>query len=280
MAKALYDRYFLRGGKPGKTDPFSLRTTAYLDDDVIKGSFFYCAVFMDPKYSTGIHSGHTHPYPEILLFHGLDPDDPYTLGSELEIHMGPEFELHLFDKTTVLYIPAAFPHCPIIHRMKKPCLHVYSMTGPLLVRDDYLTFIKQEGVFDRQYDKYFVRGPKPGEIRNAYKNCTAYVDDDVIPGTLYSFATAFVSNDAPLKEEAPHQHAYGEVLGFFGINPEDKFNLGAEIEFRMGEKLEKHNFNQSTIAYIPPGLTHCLTKCKANRPFIFVECANSPRLTE
>jgi hypothetical protein len=278
MTEGLYDRYFLRGAKPGDSPELAKRICGYVDDDVVKGSFFYCGMFMTPKFSTGIHSGHNHPYPEVLLFQGLDPDNPTDLGGELELHMGPEFELHLFEKTTAVYMPPRFAHCPIIFRMRKPSFHVYSMTGPLLVRDDYVQFIKQDTVFERQYGKYFVKGPKAGETREIYRNCTTYLDSDVIPGSLYSFASSFVSNADPLREEVPHSHPYREILGFYGTNPDNKFDLGAEIEFMIGPNLERHTFNQTTVVYLPAGLTHAVTKCKANRPFMFVECADSPKL--
>ena len=277
MAEALYDRYFIRGPKPGETHEFLKRYTAVLDDDVIKGSFFFNSTFMWPKYSSGIHGPHTHPYSEILFFHSIDPDDPYELGWELDLYMGPEFVRHTVTKTSIIYIPPRFIHCPIISRMKRPVFHVYCSTGPLMVRDDYLGVIKQEGAFERKYGNYFISGPKPGETREDYKKYTTYLDDDVIKGSFH-FASTFVGNDNPPREQGPHTHPYSVVLGFFGNNSDDQFDLGAEIEFRMGEELEKHTFNQSTIVYIPPGLAHCLTKCKANRPFIFVECANGPRL--
>jgi hypothetical protein len=42
---------------------------------MVKGSFFFSAMFMAPQYSTGIKDAHLHPYDEILFFHGLDPDN-------------------------------------------------------------------------------------------------------------------------------------------------------------------------------------------------------------
>jgi hypothetical protein len=277
MAEPLYDKYFIRGPKPGETNEFQKRYTAMLDDDVIKGSTFFNCTFMQPKYSTGIHSPHTHPYPEILFFHGTDPDNPSELGWELDLYIGPEFERHTVTRTSLIYIPPRFIHCPIISRMKRPAFHIFCMNGPLLVRDDYLGTIRQEGAFETKYEKHFISGPKPGETRQEYKKYTTYIDDDVFKGSFH-FASTFISNDNRFKEKAPHSHPYGVVLGFFGNNPDDQFDLGAEIEFRMGKESEKHTFSQSTLVYIPAGLEHNLTKCKINRPFIFVESASGPRL--
>ena len=279
MAKALYDQYFIRGPKPGVTHEFMKRYTAMLDDDVIKGSFFFNCTFMQPKYSTGIHGPHTHPYTEMLFFHGIDPDNPSELGWEIDLYMGPEFERHTVTKTSVILIPRGFIHCPIISRMKKPVFHIYCMTGPVLVAEEYMGIIKQEGAFERKYDKHFVSGPKPGKTGKSDKHYTTYLDDDVLKGSCY-FSSAFVSNNNPINEQDLHVHPYGTVMGFFGNDPENQFNLGAEIEITMGKESEKHHFNQSTLVYVPPGLEHRLTQCKVTRPFIFVEYANGPKLSK
>ncbi|MBN2061162.1 MAG: hypothetical protein JW882_12185 [Deltaproteobacteria bacterium] len=279
MAKALYDQYFIRGPKPGMTNDFLKRYTAMLDDDVIKGSFFFNCTFMQPKYSTGIHGPHIHPYTEMLFFHGLDPENPSELGWEIDLYMGPEFERHTVTKTTVIIIPPGFIHCPIISRMKKPVFHIYCMNGPLLVSGDYPGIIKQEGAFERKYDKHFISGPAPDETDKLDKGYTTYSDDDVFKGSCY-FASAFVSNDNPISEQDLHTHPYGTVMGFFGNNPDDQFNLGAEVEITMGKESEKHLFDQSTLVYVPPGLEHRLTQCKVNRPFIFVEYASGPKLSQ
>jgi hypothetical protein len=279
MASTKYGQYFIRGPKSGATRETEKRYTAALDYDVIKGSFFFNATFMSPKYSTGIHGPHTHPYSEILLFQGLDPDNPYELGWEVDLYLGSEFELHTITQTSLVYIPPKFVHCPIISRMKKPVFHVFCMNGPLLIRDDFSGIINQENAFIKQFDKLCISGPKPGETREKYKNYTTYLDEDVIPDSMY-FASAMVSSSAMVGEQYPHSHPYDMVMGFFGNNPDDTYDLGAEIEFGMGNEMEKHVFKQSTLVYIPGGLQHCLTKCQINRPFILVENSSGHNVTK
>ena len=63
------------------------------------------------------HTGldpHTHPYPECLVFVGLDPTNIEYLGAEIEIALGEEQEKHTFDKPTVVVVPAGLPHCPVV----------------------------------------------------------------------------------------------------------------------------------------------------------------------
>ncbi len=65
------------------------------------------------------HTGqdpHVHPYPECLVFVGLDSANLNYLGAEIEIYMGKEQEVYTFDEPSVVIIPAGFPHCPLITR--------------------------------------------------------------------------------------------------------------------------------------------------------------------
>jgi hypothetical protein len=59
---------------------------------------------------------HYHPEEEILVFVGLDPDNPDYLGAELELGMGKDYERHIFNTPTVAICPAGFPHLPLITR--------------------------------------------------------------------------------------------------------------------------------------------------------------------
>jgi hypothetical protein len=280
MAKTKYGGYFLTGPKPGEEIELFKRCSSIIDDDLIKGSHYFASMLIWPKYSLGVHPPHSHPYAEVILYHGLDPDNPMDLGGETELHLGPEFETHVFTQSTLVFNPPGMVHCPLVYRMKRTWFHAYSLTGPLLVEKPYTQTIKQEGVFERKYGKYLLRGPKPGERRGFYSECTAYLDGDVMPGAFH-FATAFIRGPADLPESEPHTHRQSEILGFYGINPEDQFELGAELEISLGRELEKHTFDRSLLLYIPPGLVHSPLKLKKiNRPFIFVECSEGPRLVE
>ena len=73
-------------------------------------------------------------------------------------------------------------------------------------------------------------------------------------------------------------HPYGTVLEFFGIDPDNQFELGAEVELLMGDKLERQTFNKSAVVYIPAGMKYCISKTKVNRPFIFVERSSGTKL--
>lgn len=59
---------------------------------------------------------HVHPYPECLVFVGLDPNNVEYLGAEIEYCLGEELEVHRFDRPTVVIVPAGVPHCPSVTR--------------------------------------------------------------------------------------------------------------------------------------------------------------------
>ena len=62
------------------------------------------------------------------------------------------------------------------------------------------------------------------------------------------------------------------MLCFFGGNPRNVKDFGAEIELYLGEESEKHVINQSTIVSIPPNLLHCPLNFKmVVKPIIFME---------
>jgi hypothetical protein len=59
---------------------------------------------------------HTHPYDEFVCFIGGNPLDPRDFGAEVEMCLGPEQEKYLITRSTVIYAPAGFPHCPLIFK--------------------------------------------------------------------------------------------------------------------------------------------------------------------
>ncbi len=276
MAAGKFDQLFIRGPKPGGTSDYDKRITAYVDDTILKGSYFFSAMFMAPEYSTSIKGAHLHQYDELLFFHGLDPDNPTELGWEMDFFLGDEFIRHTITETSIICLPKGFVHGPLVTRMKKPVFHLFTVFGPTGALEDFDGTIKQEGAFEKRYDNYIIKGPKPGQ-KDANYRYTTYLDDSIVKGGP-SFSSTFIDTDNPLKEEEPHSYPYRKILGFFGNNFEDRFDLGAEVEFRIGDKLEKHTFNQSTIVFIPAGLPHCTVKAKVERPFIFVECADNGKM--
>jgi hypothetical protein len=143
--KSKYGKYFQSGIPPawasiGHAGP----TVCYLDDRLIKGCFCYTAamIMRTPPPETvanvntewgGIsHGPHEHPYPEVIMHLGTNPDDPYDLGAEVELCMGPEMERHIITKSTITFIPAHFIHGPwTVIKVDRPFIQVVLDQGPL-----------------------------------------------------------------------------------------------------------------------------------------------------
>lgn len=77
------------------------------------GIYSGCGIWHREK---GKSIGHIHPYDEILVFVGLDPNNLNYLGAEIEIDMGAEHERHTFSEPTVVICPKGFQHTPLITR--------------------------------------------------------------------------------------------------------------------------------------------------------------------
>ncbi len=91
---------------------------ARMEDSVVKGSYFYLVHWMLPNSKSPFnfpmsgHPPHIHKYPELLFHIGTDPDNPTDLGAEVEMYMGRELERHVFNRSTVIYIPPGMIHSP------------------------------------------------------------------------------------------------------------------------------------------------------------------------
>ena len=80
-----------------------------------------------------------------------------------------------------------------------------------------------------------------------------------------------------LIEEEPHSHDFDQFLFFFGANPLDMADFGAEVELSLGEEGEKHVIKKMTVVHIPGGRLHCpLFFKKVDRPVMFMTVALTP----
>ena len=63
----------------------------------------------------------------------------------------------------------------------------------------------------------------------------------------------------------PHTHENDEIIGFFGGDASDPYNLNGEVEMWMGD--QKNMLTRSTLLFAPSGMKHCpLIIHQADRP--------------
>ena len=129
-----------------------------------------------------------------------------------------------------------------------------------------------------KYEKYVVR--KPAVVTADYRD--EVPESDKIPsrsavdtGPRVIFSHRFVKESDTMVEYGiisgdttigdmdknvtePHKHNYAEIFLFLGTDPKDTTDLGAEVEFWVGEgdAAEKIVFNTSSSVYIPPNVAH------------------------
>lgn len=89
-----------------------------------------------------------------------------------------------------------------------------------------------------------------------------------IPGSKFNMGFQFFIKPVYL-EQQPHTHEVEEFLIFLGVYP-NIFDFDAEIEFYMGEEMEKYTITRPTIIRIPPGVSHCpLNFKRVDKPVFF-----------
>jgi hypothetical protein len=76
--------------------------------------------------------------------------------------------------------------------------------------------------------------------------------------------------------EKPHTHLFDEYMLFQGTDPNDPFDLGAEVEFWIEDY--KHIITRTCLVFIPANVMHCpIAFHRIDRPFVWVTTANSFR---
>jgi hypothetical protein len=116
-----YDHLFISGADAKVQAQRPMPAVGMLDGKTFEGCNEYYVFWVGPKsygaYGTEgwgkiYHGPHEHKYPEVFMHLGTDPDHPLDLGAEVEMFMGPEKERHVFTKSTIICLPANFPHGP------------------------------------------------------------------------------------------------------------------------------------------------------------------------
>lgn len=105
------------------------------------------------------------------------------------------------------------------------------------------------------------------EIAAAYEKYATrilWLDDKVVEGAFH-MNTAWYLNAAATLEDVPHAHDSDEIIGFFGNNPDNPYDLGGEIEIWMQD--EKHVLTRTSLIFVPAGMVHCpLILRRVDRP--------------
>jgi hypothetical protein len=148
-----YDKYFMTGPQP-HFPAIPRNVVAFLTDKYMPGSNYYIIHWVMqtpngpeivPKSKQIAHGPHIHKEAEILIHIGTDPNNPWDLGAEIELCMGPEMEPHIFNQTTTVFIPPNFIHSPWrINKVTRPFLFITLDQERLHSEKSYMQLIKSE----------------------------------------------------------------------------------------------------------------------------------------
>ena len=159
MAETKYEKYLFSGFSelaPGQKTPPGWKGNViplYLDDEIMKGSNFYLISWIRPEKfpdrsrpHSSVHAPpHIHKYAELLIHLGTNPDDPLDLGAEVTVVLGKEMELHTFNKSTTVYVPANFLHgWWEVKNVKRPWIFIQINQGPLHSKKNYPQLFPKE----------------------------------------------------------------------------------------------------------------------------------------
>ena len=142
----------------------------------------------------------------------------------------------------------------------------------------------------RKYEKHIItrfapgldlpewRG-KPGEPTER-AHFMMWLGDQVVKGSPYVEAVWLWTGAADPKGGFPqHVHEHDEIIGFFGTDTENVFDLGGEIEFWLED--EKYLLTKSCLIFIPGGMKHCPIKfLKIDRPIFHFLMVTGGEYTE
>lgn len=134
MKSGKFDKYFITETPPNPLHPQTRNKVSDFPwrnlpisvngelDGTLPGAFWIEPNIVMRTNEGGPETGtkpHVHDFDEYLLFMSFDPDDTENLGGEVELWM--EDEKHIFTKTTLVFIPRGFYHCPLyIRKVDRP----------------------------------------------------------------------------------------------------------------------------------------------------------------
>ena len=132
--------------------------------------------------------------------------------------------------------------------------------------------------------------PVARELYGRFAKRIHWIDTNVVPGSFQMNTSLYLKPnkgvfDDVTKDQAKyvsfrveHVHDNAEILGFYGTNMDDPYDLGGEIEIVIDG--ETHVLTKSSLVFLPGGLPHCpLTITKVDRPIFHFSIVMDPQYT-
>jgi hypothetical protein len=126
----------------------------------------------------------------------------------------------------------------------------YVRTGPVKVPPRGKLAFHSES-----YNEDITREETGGEAQT-HSGSGVYLNADAFPGCPY-YVSVQRTTEAPPDQPFLLKHVHedvDEIVMFIAAGPDA--DLGTTVTFEMGEEGEKHTFSETTVIYIPAGVTH------------------------
>lgn len=120
--------------------------------------------------------------------------------------------------------------------------------------------------------------PEFKEMYKKFANRVLWIDNNVVKGA-FQMNTAWYF-DVPEKDPVfdEHVHDYDELIGFYGNNPDDPYDLGAEMEVTIDG--ETHEITRTSMIFLPAGVPHMPLRIKkVDRPVFHFSIVLNPEYT-
>jgi hypothetical protein len=269
MPESKYEKYVVRKpiyeagvGYQGRQSP----TMTFMSSKQVPEANYYIElgwIYEIPRPNPHIHE-HVHPYDEIVLHWGGNPEMPQVLGGEIEFYIGGQ--PITFNTTTGIYIPAGTPHGPLTwKKFEFPHIEMAFMlgTGDMAkgwdksgITESKRAPSKKTKKFD--YEQYVIRSPmreSPGALSGQGRQSPTmtYMSGLQIPGVNIYIEMGWIYAVTDTLDEMHHDN-FDEIVLHIGGDPKDPEDLGADMTFGMGGDHLK--FNKSYGVFIPKGMNH------------------------
>jgi quercetin dioxygenase-like cupin family protein len=133
-----------------------------------------------------------------------------------------------------------------------------------------------------KYAKYIVQDlhePLSAEKAKEYATYARrilWIDNKVVPGAFQMNCSWYLKKKDIALEE--HVHDGDEIIGFYGNDYKDPYNLHGEVEFWVGG--QKQVINRTSMVFVPAGMRHSpLILKRADRPIFHFSVVNEGQWT-
>ena len=106
--------------------------------------------------------------------------------------------------------------------------------------------------------------PNFREIYRKFAKRVLWIDGNLVPGAFQMNVSWYKEVPALDPIFAEHSHNSAEIIGFFGSDPDDPYNLHGEIHVIIDA--EEHVLTRSSLVFRPPSLPHAIRILRVDRP--------------